>query len=141
MNEWFEQLKDDPTEAVRNLMSGVSGVSFEQLDMPERLYQELPDTPEYQEKRALLGCGLYNWLAEIFFNRADAIEKLGLKVYSLRVCKVLNTIKLLNLTREISMLSDTPITILAWLNTLDCGPDRNPAAIYKSMIKNSAIVD
>ena len=139
MNKWFEQLKEDPTEAVRNLMSGVSGVSFEQLDIPERLYHELPDTPEYQEKRALLGCGLYNWLAEVFFERFHHIEKLGLKVYSLRVCKVLNTIKLLNLTHEISMLSDTPITILAWLDTLDCGPDRNPAAIYKSMINNPGI--
>lgn len=134
MKDWLIRLSWDPNNAVDELISGRAGVSFEQLDMPERLFQELPDTPENSALRKQLDCGLYNWLAGTYTDREAEIDRLGVNVYSYRVCQALTTIKLLNLTKAIEMLCDTPNTIIKWLTPLSLSTDRDPLNVYLSFL-------
>ncbi|EGW19951.1 tetratricopeptide repeat protein [Methylobacter tundripaludum] len=131
MNRWYEVFLSNPNQAIADLFSGRAGLgSGLRLDIPELLYQEFPDMPEFAEPRKLLDNALLHWLNAMRGDYAAQVKRLGYGVYSKRLCDALTSVQLLDLPITIYHLRETASSWLNWLAPLRLAPERDPALEY-----------
>jgi len=131
MNRWYEIFLSNPNQAIADLFSGRAGLgSGLRLDIPELLYQEFPDTPEFAEPRQLLDNALLHWLNAMRGDYVAQVKRLGYGVYSKRLCDALTSVQLLDLPITIYHLRETASSWRNWLTPLRLAPERDPALEY-----------
>ncbi|MDD5275744.1 MAG: tetratricopeptide repeat protein [Methylovulum sp.] len=131
MNKWYTDFLNNPNQAITDLFSGRAGLgSSLRLDIPELLYQEFPDTPEFTEPRQLLDHALLHWLNTMRSDYAAQVRRLGYGIYSKRLCDALTSIQLLDLPITTYHLRETASSWLNWLAPLRLAPERDPALEY-----------
>ena len=131
MTQWYDAFMRDPNQAVADLFSGRGGVgSSLRLDIPELLYQEFPDTPEFSQPRQALDNALWHWLSAMRRDYAAQVKRLGYGVYSKRLCDALVSVQLLDLPISAYNLREMLSSWLNWLTPLRLAPERDPALEY-----------
>ena len=128
MEQWYDFFLRDPQQAVADLFGGRAGLgSSLRLDIPELLYQEFPDMPEYAEPRQVLDNALWHWLSTMHRDYAAQVERLQYGVYSKRLCDALISVHLLDLPNTNYHLRKNLTNWLNWLTPLRLASERDPA--------------
>mgnify|MGYP003392664804 CR=1 FL=1 len=131
MKQWYEDFIRDPNQAVADLFSGRAGLgSSLRLDIPELLYQEFPDTPEFSQLRQALDNALWHWLSTMRRDYAAQVKRLGYGVYSKRLCDALISVQMLDLPQTTYHLRERLTSWLNWLTPLRVASERDPALEY-----------
>ena len=128
MQRWRESFANDPDQAVADLFSGRAGVGAAfRRDVPEILYHEFPDRPEFATARDKLDDALLAWLDGMRTDYRRQVARLDYGVYALRICEALRALQLLNLPRGIHHIREIHTAWLRWLAPLRLAPERDPA--------------
>lgn len=128
MQRWRESFANDPDQAVADLFSGRAGVGAAiRRDVPEILYHEFPDRPEFAAARDKLDDALLAWLDGMRTDYRRQVARLDYGVYALRICEALRALQLLNLPRGIHHIREIHAAWLRWLTPLRLAPERDPA--------------
>ena len=127
MNEsWLATFRDDPNQAVADLISGRAGTHVHaQLDMPELLYHTFPQ--HRPDDRRRLDAALRDWMLNMQSEHAEQIGKLGSSVLAKRLVDALAAIHLLDLPISREHVRSHLDEWLRWLEPLRLAPDRDPA--------------
>ena len=125
-DRWLKALREDPRQAVSDLFSGRAGVAFEtRLDVPELLCRWFPK--DLEDDRSRLDDALLWWLREMRRSYPSALDRMGLAVYSKRICDALITLQLLDLPQARSAIRKDLDAWLRWLSPLRLASERDPA--------------
>lgn len=128
MQRWRESFANDPDQAVADLFSGRAGVGAAfRRDVPEILYHEFPDLPEFAAARDKLDDALLAWLDGMRTDYRRQVARLDHGVYALRICEALGALQLLNLPHSIHHIREVHVAWLRWLAPLRLAPERDPA--------------
>jgi len=128
-SSWYGMFELDANKAINDLFSGRAGLGL-RLDIPEWLYQEFPNTPEFSIARQKLDNALLVWLNAMRRDYTKQIGRLGENVYSSRLCDALITVQLLDLPLITYQLREMKTYWLDWLKPLRLAPERDPALEY-----------
>jgi hypothetical protein len=128
MQRWRESFAHDPARAVADLFSGRAGVGAAfRRDVPEILFHEFPDRPEFATDREKLDDALLGWLDGMRADYRSQVARLDYGVYALRICEALRALQLLDLPRGIHHIREIHSAWLRWLGPLRLAPERDPA--------------
>lgn len=128
MQRWRESFAHDPAQAVADLFSGRAGVGAAfRRDVPEILFHEFPDRPEFAADRDKLDDALLGWLDDMRGDYRRQVARLDYGVYALRLCEAMRALQLLNLPRGIHHIREVHAAWLRWLAPLRLAPECDPA--------------
>lgn len=128
MQRWRDSFAHGPARAVADLLSGRAGVGAAfRRDVPEILFHEFPDRPEFAADREKLDDALLDWLDGMRTDYHRQVTRLDYGVYALRICEALRALQLLNLPRGIHHIREVHSAWLRWLAPLRLAPERDPA--------------